>query len=128
MNAENERFVREAECRDITGLSRTTRWRLERTENFPKRRQISDNAVGWLFSELRTWLDTRQTGKIVVSAGSIARFAAKADIRPAPPPNSDASLVGASRAPPGACPKGSLLAPAGTTPNVACRRHKRARQ
>jgi prophage regulatory protein len=63
MNVENERVVREAECKDITGLSRTTRWRLERTEDFPRRRQISDNAVGWLLSELQVWLETRKTAR-----------------------------------------------------------------
>lgn len=30
----------------ITGLSRTTIWRLERTEMFPKRLQISSSRVG----------------------------------------------------------------------------------
>jgi hypothetical protein len=34
-------FVREPECRLITGLSRVTRWRLEREGKFPRRRRLS---------------------------------------------------------------------------------------
>jgi prophage regulatory protein len=49
-------IIREAECRRLSGLSRSTRWRLERAGKFPRRRQISDNAVGWLASELLAWL------------------------------------------------------------------------
>lgn len=52
-----DRFIREAEVRRITGLSRSTRWRLERDRKFPKRRRISPNAVGWLASEIREWME-----------------------------------------------------------------------
>ena len=51
-----DRFLREAEVHSITGLSRTTRWRLERVGKFPRRRQISANAVAWLASEIRAWM------------------------------------------------------------------------
>ena len=51
-----DRFMREPEVRRITGLSRTTRWRLERARKFPRRRQISTNAVGWLASEINAWM------------------------------------------------------------------------
>lgn len=59
MGKETDRIIREGECRVISGLSRSTRWRLERTGSFPKRRQISENAVGWLESEVRAWLESR---------------------------------------------------------------------
>ncbi len=59
-----DRFIREKECREITGLSRSTRWRLERTNLFPKRRQISPNTVGWLQSELAEWLEQRAQREI----------------------------------------------------------------
>ena len=62
MNADNallDRFMREAEVRRLTGLSRTTRWRLEKREKFPKRRQVSDNAIAWLESEIRAWMVER---------------------------------------------------------------------
>ncbi len=54
-----DRFIREPECRRTTGLSRSTRWRLERAGLFPKRRAISANAVAWLDSEVQEWLRTR---------------------------------------------------------------------
>ena len=55
----SDRFIREAECREVTGLSRTTRWRLEREGKFPKRRLISKHAVAWLESEVQEWLQAR---------------------------------------------------------------------
>ncbi len=54
-----DRFIREPECKRITGLSRTTRWRLERERLFPRRRAISRNAVAWLESEVQDWLQSR---------------------------------------------------------------------
>jgi prophage regulatory protein len=52
-------IVREPDCHRITGLSRSTRWRLERTGQFPKRRQISPGCTGWLRSELQAWIQAR---------------------------------------------------------------------
>ena len=54
-----DRFIREPECKKTTGLSRTTRWRLEQQGQFPRRKQISPNTVGWLESEVQKWLRTR---------------------------------------------------------------------
>jgi prophage regulatory protein len=56
-----DRYLREPEVQQLTGLSRTTRWRLERSDKFPKRRQLSDNAVGWRLSEISEWLSARPT-------------------------------------------------------------------
>lgn len=55
-----DRIVREPECAELTGLSRVTRWRMERAGQFPQRRQISPNSVGWLHSEVMAWLESRQ--------------------------------------------------------------------
>lgn len=55
----SDRFIRELECEQITGLSRATRWRLERVGKFPKRRQLAPNCVGWLHSEVMAWLRER---------------------------------------------------------------------
>ena len=54
-----DRFLREKQCRDITGLSRTTRWRLERVGLFPKRYRISPGAVAWRESQVTEWLNSR---------------------------------------------------------------------
>lgn len=42
-----------------TGLSDTTIWRYERSGNFPKRRRLGPNAVGWVADEVDQWLKSR---------------------------------------------------------------------
>ncbi|EHT6840127.1 AlpA family phage regulatory protein, partial [Salmonella enterica] len=44
MYGERERLVRENERRKMTGLSRSTVWRLEREGTFPKRKQTGKNS------------------------------------------------------------------------------------
>jgi prophage regulatory protein len=56
---QTDRFIREGECLRISGLSRTTRWRLERQGTFPPRRQLSNNAVGWSLVEVLEWKASR---------------------------------------------------------------------
>ncbi len=56
------RVIREEECRRITGLSRTTRWEMERDGTFPQRRRLSPNAVGWLWSDVKRWILSRVAG------------------------------------------------------------------
>lgn len=53
------RFVREAECKSITGLSRTRRWELEKVGKFPKRIKLGERAVAWLMSDLLSWMEER---------------------------------------------------------------------
>jgi len=55
-----DRFVREAEVRQITGLSRSTRWRLAREGKFPIPVSLGENAVAWRWSDLKLWMDSRQ--------------------------------------------------------------------
>ncbi|MEG7508392.1 helix-turn-helix transcriptional regulator [Serratia marcescens] len=50
-----DRTVREPECRQITGLCRTTRYLMEREGRFPARRKLGGRAVGWLLSEIQVW-------------------------------------------------------------------------
>ena len=61
-----DRFVREPERRSVTGLSRVTWWRMERKGEAPRRRRISANAVGWLESELREWMEVCAADATVV--------------------------------------------------------------
>jgi prophage regulatory protein len=65
-----DRFLREREVRSMTGLSRTTRWRLERIGQFPRRRQISPGAVGWLESEVLAWMNRGSDSVRVVQGRS----------------------------------------------------------
>jgi predicted DNA-binding transcriptional regulator AlpA len=57
-----DRFVREPERENVTGLSRTTWWRMEQQGLAPRRRTLSRNSVGWLLSEIREWLAQREIG------------------------------------------------------------------
>lgn len=54
-----DRMLTTTEVQELTGLGRTTIWRLERDGDFPRRRQITPNRVGWLASEVDDWLQTR---------------------------------------------------------------------
>ena len=54
-----DRIMREPEVKHVTGLSRTTRWRLARVGKFPKRRWLSPNCNGNLQSEIQAWLAER---------------------------------------------------------------------
>ena len=56
---ELDRFVGESECARLTSLGRITRWRLERAGQFPRRRQLSPNRVGWSLSEVLAWQQGR---------------------------------------------------------------------
>jgi len=60
MAMQNE-FLRWARVRQLTGLSRSTVWRLEKTGQFPARRQLSANSVGWSLIELQAWMQSRNT-------------------------------------------------------------------
>jgi predicted DNA-binding transcriptional regulator AlpA len=53
--------VRNKQLRQLTGLSNTTIWRLEREGAFPARIRLSQKSVGWRRSEIETWLATRQS-------------------------------------------------------------------
>lgn len=57
-----DRFVREAECKEITGLSRTRRWELEKEGKFPVRIKLSERAVAWRLSSLMQWMEERCNG------------------------------------------------------------------
>lgn len=54
-----ERVIREAECRQLTGICRTTRYMMEKEGTFPARRKLGGRAVGWLLSEVFAWQQSR---------------------------------------------------------------------
>ncbi|NEY29908.1 DNA-binding protein [Hafnia paralvei] len=54
-----ERVIREAECRQLTGICRTTRYMMEKEGDFPARRKLGGRAVGWLLSEVTEWQQSR---------------------------------------------------------------------
>lgn len=57
MQATNDQILRWPQVEAMTGLSRTTTWRLERKGAFPKRIQLSAKAVGWRKSEIEAWIE-----------------------------------------------------------------------
>ncbi|MEE9452075.1 MAG: AlpA family phage regulatory protein [Gammaproteobacteria bacterium] len=59
----NEDILRFPSVRKVTGLSRSTIWRLENRGQFPARRQLSPGSVGWLRREIEVWVKTRAVVK-----------------------------------------------------------------
>jgi prophage regulatory protein len=57
MSTRSDKILREKEVFSITGLSRSTRWRLEKAGLFPPRRSLGNNSVGWLDSEINHWIE-----------------------------------------------------------------------
>ncbi|TKB47571.1 AlpA family phage regulatory protein [Ferrimonas sediminicola] len=57
-----DRLVREKERKEITSVSRTTAWQLEKLGLYPKRRKLhpTSDAVCWLLSELLEWVQARE--------------------------------------------------------------------
>ena len=54
------RFLRIDEVIGKVGLSRPTIWRLERSNEFPRRRQLGRNSVAWLEDEIEDWIRSRK--------------------------------------------------------------------
>lgn len=56
----HDRFIDEKEATVLTGLSRTTRWRLARTGEFPRKVKLSPGRSAYRLSDLKEWADARQ--------------------------------------------------------------------
>ena len=56
------KILRTHQVMKVTGLSRSTLWRLERRGDFPPRLRLSWNSCGWLDSEIQDWLRSRPRG------------------------------------------------------------------
>ena len=50
-------ILREPEVRKRTKLSRSTRWRMIRENEFPNQVQLGKRARGWIESEVDGWLE-----------------------------------------------------------------------
>ena len=46
----------------LTGLSKVTLWRLEKSGKFPKRVNLTACRVGWVESEINEWISGRPRG------------------------------------------------------------------
>lgn len=54
------RFIREKECRLITGLIPMTRYRMEAKGQFPARRKLGSKMIGWLSTDIEKWIAQRE--------------------------------------------------------------------
>ena len=59
LQGQSDRIIREVECRQLTGICRTTRYMMEKEGEFPARRKLGGRAVGWLLSEGSDWQRSR---------------------------------------------------------------------
>jgi len=50
---------RDPKVYEETGLSKSTRWRLEKAGDFPQKIQLSPRAVGWRAEEIIQWCKDR---------------------------------------------------------------------
>lgn len=54
-----ERIIRAPEVEKMTGLSRATIWRYQKSGTFPQRVHLSPSSVGWKLSEIQEWINSR---------------------------------------------------------------------
>lgn len=57
---QNERILRRHEVEARTGLPRSSLYRLIAAGEFPRQRRLSESTVGWLESEISTWISSRE--------------------------------------------------------------------
>jgi prophage regulatory protein len=57
--AEPVAILDEHKVLELTSLSRTTRWRMERRGEFPKRVRLSPGRVGWPQAAIEAWIRSR---------------------------------------------------------------------
>ncbi|CAI2533116.1 helix-turn-helix transcriptional regulator [Serratia liquefaciens] len=51
-----DKRIRETECQDMTSLSRSTRYTMEKEGRFPERCHFGRNSCAWLLSDLLWWV------------------------------------------------------------------------
>lgn len=54
-----DRMLNVAEVCELTGVSRTSIWRLQRAGEFPAPRRLIGHRVAWLSSEIGEWIEAR---------------------------------------------------------------------
>lgn len=51
-----DRIIREKDCKALTTLANSSRWKLEQVGKFPKRIKIGERAAGYRLSEVKAWI------------------------------------------------------------------------
>lgn len=80
---------------ELTGLSRTTIWRLEKHDKFPKRLQLSPSRVGWSKEEVSVWMETLKAARDHDDA-ALPTTAVEACVQPKPTAHNQPRVVSAS--------------------------------
>ncbi len=75
------KILRVSDVTRITGLSRTTVWRLERRGDFPRRLRLSQHSCGWVAQEIEEWIASRPRGMTGGERDGLVRPGPKADDR-----------------------------------------------
>ena len=58
---DQERFIHDDECGRMTGLSKSTRWRMEKRGEFPAKVKLSPGRSGYRLSTVLAWMAARTT-------------------------------------------------------------------
>lgn len=99
-----DRFLPWRKVHDITGLGRTTAWRLRRAGDFPHPVPISPGRVAWRERDIAAWNESR--GQVPMRLAT-PRPSTKTD-KPSP---SDASVLPSAGAPPETLDAGRPIEP-----------------
>jgi predicted DNA-binding transcriptional regulator AlpA len=67
-NASSVKVLRNTDLDDVLKISKSTRYRLMKKGEFPKPFFISDQAVGWLSTDITSWIESRKSGSQEVAA------------------------------------------------------------
>ena len=62
LNLAQDKIIHPRDLPSLTGLSRTTIWRLMRAGKFPKSFHLSSGRVGWKMSDVTDWMSSLQQG------------------------------------------------------------------
>lgn len=63
----NERMIRMADVIKITGLSRSTIYRLMSSQIFPQAYQTGPRSVAWKFTEVKEWMENLPRSRVGLS-------------------------------------------------------------
>ena len=59
MHSQVKRILKQPEVSLVSGLSRSSIYRLEALGQFPSRVKLSESASGWHSEEVQAWIDSR---------------------------------------------------------------------
>ena len=59
---DDDRFIRDRERQELTGVPRSTWARYEKAGTVPKARTLLGETRGWLLSEIKAWMQERAEG------------------------------------------------------------------